>query len=101
MDVLIDELSERWEKSPIGIKARADLFVTRKGGLSQSTWIHPELVVKFGRWLDPKFTILYNQTIKQILKGTHSVITAPQTLPEVLAPVVVKEVTILMMLSKG
>ena len=101
MDVLIDELSERWEKSPIGIKARADLFVTRKGGLSQGTWIHPELVVEFGRWVDPKFAAWCDQTIRQILKGTHFVITAPQTLPEVLVPVVVKEVNISMMLSKG
>jgi len=77
MDALVDELSERWEKSPIGIKTRADLFITKKGGLSQGTWIHPELVVEFARWVDPKFAAWCDQTIRQILKGTHFVITAP------------------------
>ena len=101
MDALVDELSDRNRNSGFEVNSKLDLFIVQKGGLSQGTWIHPELVVEFGRWVDPKFAAWCDQTIRQILKGTHFVITAPQTLPEVLVPVVVKEVNISMMLSKG
>lgn len=44
-------------------KARAD----RGGG----TWLHPDLAVSFGRWLDVRFAVWCDQHIKQFLSGTH------------------------------
>jgi len=84
MDALLEDLSARSENSRNAFTTRLDLFIMKQGGRSQGTWIHPELVVEFARWVNPRFAVWCDQIIRQILKGTHPIITAPQTLPEAL-----------------
>lgn len=47
------------------------LVKTVTGGISnqQGTWLHPELAVEFARWLNVKFSIWCNTTIRKILRG--------------------------------
>jgi len=52
------------------------LCKTKRGGNTRNpgnggTWIHPNLVVAFARWLTPDFAVWCDLQIHQILKGTH------------------------------
>lgn len=52
------------------------LCKTRRGGNTRisgnaGTWLHPNLVVAFARWLTPDFAVWCDLQIHQILKGTH------------------------------
>lgn len=43
--------------------------VQTKEGRNGGTWIHPELVVEFGRWVDIRFSIFCNKVVKEVLSG--------------------------------
>ena len=84
MDALLEDLSERDENPHNAYETRLDLIMVRLEGRSQGTWIHPELVLNFAKWVNPRFAVWCEQIIKQILKDTHPVLTVPQTSLEAL-----------------
>ena len=47
MDALVDDLLDQSRNSGFEINSKSDLFIMQKGGLSQGTWIHTDLVVEF------------------------------------------------------
>lgn len=40
-----------------------------QGGLTQGTWMHPDLALEFARWLSPEFAIWTNRVIRRIMAG--------------------------------
>ncbi len=40
-----------------------------KSGITQGTYLHPDLVVLFARWINPDFAVWCDSVIKQILTG--------------------------------
>ena len=62
---------ENSEKYAIGA-VETDIIVTVRGGKSPGTWIHPDLVVAFARWLSPDFAVWCDRRIKELLQGNYS-----------------------------
>lgn len=48
-----------------------DFWVRTRRGKGGGTWIHPELVVMFARWLDIRFAIWCDRQIRALLSGNH------------------------------
>lgn len=46
-----------------------DLVRVQNGGKHRGTWIHSELAIPFARWLDVRFAIMCDQTIKRLIRG--------------------------------
>lgn len=53
------------------LKARETAYIKTKRGKNGGTWLHPELAVHFGRWLDVRFAIWCDRNIRALLSGTH------------------------------
>lgn len=51
------------------------LVIVRQGGFpnEQGTWLHPDLVVAFARWLHPMFAVWCDMQVKEILRGNRGV----------------------------
>lgn len=48
----------------------SDLINTKRGK-NGGTWIHSDLIVSFGRWISPDFSVWCDQQIKNLLSGKH------------------------------
>ncbi|WP_288500886.1 KilA-N domain-containing protein [uncultured Erwinia sp.] len=69
-ELSIQEVSEKEDYYPLLVKVETG----RKGG----TWIHPELVVEFARWLSPKFARACDRHIKNLLLSKNFQLTEEQ-----------------------
>lgn len=57
--------------SDISNTSQNGIWIKTKRGNNGGTWLHPELVVPFARWLDVRFSIWCDRQIRQLLTGTH------------------------------
>lgn len=42
-------------------------FIKTRRGRNGGTWLHPDLMVHFARWINPRFSVWCDQTIKRLL----------------------------------
>lgn len=42
-------------------------FIKTRRGRNGGTWLHPDLMVHFARWISPRFSVWCDQTIKRLL----------------------------------
>lgn len=71
MDQTGNSRFENCEKYVIGA-AETDLVLTIRGGSNPGTWLHPDLIVVFARWLSPDFAVWCDRRIKELLLGNYS-----------------------------
>lgn len=71
-EIEIDAFNSKGEISPLLIRIEKG----RYGG----SWIHPELVIEFGRWLSPKFGRACDRHIKNMLISQHMTLTEEQVI---------------------
>ena len=65
------EADENTRKSGISNAWESRIWFKAKRGKNGGTWLHPDLSVQFGRWLDVRFAIWCDRQIKALLSGTH------------------------------
>ena len=68
--------TEKYIEAAMEIESNCEkisLLKTRPGRPDRGggTWLHPALVVAFGRWLDPRFAVWCDKQVRLILSGQH------------------------------
>jgi len=53
-------------EKPFSLKDYPAFIKTRRGKYG-GTWLHPDLMVCFARWISPRFSVWCDQTIKRLL----------------------------------
>ncbi|MDE9478724.1 KilA-N domain-containing protein [Xenorhabdus bovienii] len=73
------EIGEEIDIESINSKGEiSHLLVDVKKGRHGGTWIHPELVIEFARWLSPKFARACDRHIKNMLMAQNLTLTEDQ-----------------------
>ena len=68
----------------------ADLQRVVNGGKDCGTWFHEDVALEYARWLSPKFTIWYNDHIKELLRTGSTSISTPMDYETALERLLVK-----------
>lgn len=75
----IAELAQELDIEPFDSKGKiSTLLVRAEKGRYGGTWMHPELVVEFARWLSPKFARACDRHIKNLLLSKNFQLTEEQ-----------------------
>ncbi|MCZ4057802.1 KilA-N domain-containing protein [Pantoea sp. LMR881] len=73
------EIGEELEISATNDKGEiSHLLVDVRSGRKGGTWIHPELIIEFARWLSPKFARACDRHIKNLLLSKNFQLTEEQ-----------------------
>ncbi|HED2846394.1 TPA: KilA-N domain-containing protein, partial [Morganella morganii] len=75
------EIGQELDIEAINLKGEiSHLLVRVEKGRNGGTWIHPELVIEFARWLSPKFARACDRHIKNMLMAQNMTLTEDQVI---------------------
>ncbi|MCL8323707.1 KilA-N domain-containing protein [Providencia thailandensis] len=77
----IREIGQELDIKPFDEKGQISAILVRvEKGRNGGTWIHPELVIEFARWLSPKFARACDRHIKNMLMSQSMTLTEDQVI---------------------